>query len=129
MKHFYIKYHLSFIWTFIGWCYSILLNLLYGRKLRKVLLGLLSEASSDTYAYKLLAKEDVQSIGTFFANQPQEAYTFFNPHKFDEKSLIKKNKDSAFVMIRTYSAEKLVGKRNQICGGKNARLYWFVDSP
>jgi hypothetical protein len=70
---------------------------------------LLSEASSDTYTYKLLAKEDMQSLATFFVNQPQEAYTFFNPHKLDEKSLIKKNKDKAFVMIGAYYDGQLVG--------------------
>ena len=105
----YIKHHLSFIWTFIEWCNSILFNLLYGKKLRKVLPGLLGEASSDTYTYKLLAKEDMPSLATFFANQPQEAYTFFNPHKLDEKSLIKKNKDKAFVMIGAYNDGLLVG--------------------
>lgn len=105
----YIKHHLSFIWTFIEWCNSILFNLLYGKKLRRILPSILDQASSGDYVYKLLDKEAMSELASLFLSQPQEAYTFFNPHKLDEKSLIKRNKYKSFIMIGTYCANKLVG--------------------
>lgn len=105
----YIKHHLSFIWTLIEWCNSVLFALLYGKKLRKILPRLLEEVSSGEYYYKLLGKDDMADLAEFFAHQPAEAYTFFNPHKLDERSLVKKNKDKSFVMIGTYCDDKLVG--------------------
>ena len=105
----YIKHHMSFIWTLVEWCNSILFNLLYGRKLRKILPGLLEEVSFGDFVYKLLTMDDITFLAEFFASQPAEAYKFFNPHGLDEHSLRKRKKDKAFVMIGTFCGSKLVG--------------------
>lgn len=105
----YIKHHLNFIWIFIEWCNSLLFNILYGSKLQHVLPNLLRSSSTDKYKYKLLSSNDMFELEAFFTNQPTESYKFFNPHKFDERSLIKRNKDKSFIMIGTYCDNILVG--------------------
>ena len=40
---------------------------------------------------------DVKPLVKFFSEQPSEAYTFFKPHGFDEKSVLKVLRNKAFM--------------------------------
>lgn len=69
----------------------------------------LKQAENYTYCHRRLRRQDMLQLAEFFQRQPKSAFTFFNPHKFDEKSLIKKNHDHSFIMIGTFDGEKLIG--------------------
>ena len=69
--------------------------------------------SSVPEGYSLLKIREVptEKIVVFFAHQPKEAFRFFNPHKFDAKSIKRLQKN------RSYLAYLLIDKSNdQIAG-------------
>ena len=105
----YLKHHFTFLWSIIEWFNSIIFYLLYGRKLDKKLNVLLNDKSFKGFSFKRLKKDDMVKLESFFNNQPESAYTFFNPHKFDEKSLVEKSKDHSFIMIGLFDNNKIIG--------------------
>lgn len=101
-----LKHHFGFLWALIEKSNSLLFHILWGNKL-----------NNSSFIYKiddvefrvLNQKDDMQLLASFFARQPKSAFEFFNPHGFDEKSLIKRQKDPAFLMIGCFKNEILVG--------------------
>lgn len=104
----YIKHHLSFIWKFIEWSNSMLFFILFNKKVNQALI-ILNKNRNQPFTYRRLDNMDMKQLAEFFQRQPESAYTFFKPHKFDENSLRKKNKDHSFIMIGTFDGEKLIG--------------------
>lgn len=64
-----------------GWLFSIR----YKKQLQQID-GIIEKYQSD-YTVKLLSKEDVAGLARFFEEQPEEAFEYFRPHPFDEKTL------------------------------------------
>lgn len=104
----YIKHNLLFVWDIIEWFNSLLFYILYGKSIKRVIYNVLKE-SSDEIQFKLLGKEDMHHLAIFFEKQPESAFIFFKPHPFDLKSLLKKKKDSSFIMIGAFDKNELVG--------------------
>lgn len=104
----YLKHHLSFIWNMIEWVNSFLFGLLYGSRLKHSVVGLDKSMLPDT-SYKVLEVSDMPALADFFNEQPQDAFKFFKPHKFDLRSLQKQNREKAFLMLGWYVNEKLAG--------------------
>lgn len=102
-----LKNKVPFIWDAIEKVNEWLFLLRYGRRVRNVVVSRVPDG------YELVALKDVETaqIVEFFKRQPVEAFTFFNPHKFDFKSIrqLQKNK--------SYLAYLLMDKVNgQIAG-------------
>ena len=102
-----VKDKLPFIWDAIEKVNEWLFVLRYGKKVKSIAVTCVPEG------YELVALKDVETtqIVRFFEHQPVDAYTFFKPHGFDEKSIkrLKKNK--------SYLAYLLIDKVNgQIAG-------------
>lgn len=104
----YLKHHLSFVWAVIEWMNSFLFSALYGRRLKAGTLNL-ENSEIQGMSYKVLGSSDMQDLCVFFQRQPKEAFKFFNPHKFDLKSLQKQNKNRAFLMLGWYKQNELAG--------------------
>lgn len=102
-----VKDRLPFIWDAIEKVNERLFVLRYGKKVKNNAVTCVPEG------YELVELKDVDTtlIVKFFEHQPEEAYTFFKPHGFDEKSIKRLQKNGA------YLAYLLIDKANgQIVG-------------
>ena len=80
-------------WNAIEKVNEWLFVLRYGRRVKKVIVSSLPEG------YSLIKMRDVpnEKIVSFFEHQPEEAFQFFNPHKFDAKSIRRLQKNSSYL--------------------------------
>jgi hypothetical protein len=102
-----LKDKFPFIWDTIEKVNEWLFVLRYGKKVNNIAVTCVPEG------YELVDLKDVNStrIVKFFEHQPEEAYTFFKPHGFDEKSIKRLQKN------KSYLAYLLIDKANgQIAG-------------
>lgn len=106
LSHF-IKDRLPFIWNLIESANEKLFQLRYGSRLQNVPACL--EQYQDVYRIKEATLEDVQSMVAFFARQPEEAYTYFQPHDFDEKSIKRLVKNKAYLIFLVCNDKDIVG--------------------
>lgn len=89
---------LPFIWGAIEWLNSCLFSMRYGRKLDVVEQSVLQQYSQSSNMEIVRLKEvPTDKLVTFFAAQPEKAYTFFKPHDFDSKSLKKLQCNRSFL--------------------------------
>lgn len=105
----FIKHKFGFIWTIVEWFNSLLFGLLYSKKLSLLREQLDVVNFNAVHKVELLGKEDMQPLATFFAKQPKEYFSFFKPHKFDYKSLLRKNREKSFIMIGVKEGNTIVG--------------------
>ena len=97
----------GFLWNIIEWCNAFAFALTHGSALRKIP-GILEECSGQ-YTLRQAAPADAAPLAAFFAEQPEEAFKFFKPHAFDEKSLSKIIRNKAFLTFLVLDGEKIVG--------------------
>lgn len=97
IAHF-LRDRLPFIWDSIDILNSCLFIFRYGRKLKSV-----EETKMKQYAHTSglevvrLSEVPTEMIASFFAAQPEEAYSFFKPHSFDCKSIKKLKRNRSFL--------------------------------
>lgn len=97
IAHF-LRDKLPFIWDIIDVLNSCLFSLRYGRKLKFVEeTVLLQYAKASEVEVVRLRDVPTEKLVTFFAAQPEDAYTFFRPHSFDYKSLRKLQRNNSFL--------------------------------
>lgn len=102
-----LKDKLPYIWDAIEKVNEWLFVFRYGKKVKSIVVNCVPEG------YELVALKDVETtqIVKFFEHQPVDAYTFFKPHGFDEKSIKRLQKN------KSYLAYLLIDKVNgQIAG-------------
>ena len=102
-----VKDRLPFIWDGIEKVNEWLFVLRYGKKVKSIAVTCVPEG------YELVELKDIDTtlIVKFFEHQPEEAYNFFKPHGFDEKSI------KRLQMNKSYLAYLLIDKANgQIAG-------------
>ena len=105
----FIKHKCGFIWTIVEWFNSLLFGILYSKKL-SLLQGQLDVVNRNSaYKVELLGKEDMQPLAAFFTKQPEEYFGFFKPHKFDHRSLLRKNREKSFIMIGVRDGNSIIG--------------------
>ena len=97
----------GFLWNIIEWCNAFVFALTHRAALKRIP-GILEECSGQ-YTLRLAAPADAAPLATFFAEQPEEAFKFFKPHAFDEKSLSKIIRNKAFLTFLVFDGEKIVG--------------------
>ena len=102
-----IRDRLGWLWYLIELTNSWLFSMRYGRKLRSFAFSRIPEG------YDLVPIREVatQKMVAFFSHQPEEAFTYFRPHKFDARSIKRLQRNKAFL------AYVLIDKTNdQIAG-------------
>ncbi len=97
----------GFLWNIIEWCNAFVFALTHGSALRKIP-GILEECSGQ-FTLRVAAPADAAPLAAFFAEQPEEAFKFFKPHAFDEKTLSKNIRNKAFLTFLVLDGEKIVG--------------------
>lgn len=97
----------GFLWNIIEWCNALVFALTHRAALKKIP-GILEECSGQ-FTLRVAAPADAAPLAAFFAEQPEEAFKFFKPHAFDEKTLLKIIKNKAFLAFLVLDGEKIVG--------------------
>lgn len=94
-----------FVWGIVEWGNSVLFQLLYGRKESRI--------HDILQRYPGFAEVDgvyVPELACFFNTQPEDAFRFFKPHDFDEKTLRVLQRRKSFLMFCVRDSEsRIVG--------------------
>lgn len=106
LAHF-IKERFGFIWYMVEWGNATAFSLMKGNVMKKIPLVL--KKCSDKYEIRVADVADVDGLVKFFANQPEEAFTFFKPHEFDVKAVKKVVKNKAFMTFVVKEQDEIVG--------------------
>ena len=88
-----IRDKFSWLWDIIEYLNSFLFNIRYGKKPENIDFKNIPEGYEVTPINAIETKRMVE----FFARQPEDAFKFFHPHGFDEKSIKKLQKNKAFL--------------------------------
>ena len=102
-----IKEKFSFIWSLLEWGNAISFAFIYRKRL-KFIPDVLKDCSTPFFIREA-TKNDVDAMAEFFKEQPQDAYTFFSPHGFDLKSLLKVVKNRSFLTFLVLDGSQIVG--------------------
>lgn len=83
----------SWLWIIIEWMNGVVFSLRFGKRLKRFTFTAVPNG------YDIVPIKDVptEKLVTFFKNQPEEAFTYFRPHRFDEKSIKRLQKNKAFL--------------------------------
>ena len=104
-----IRDKFSWLWDIIEYLNSFLFYMRYGKKLENIDFKNIPEGYEVTPINAIETKRMVE----FFACQPEDAFKFFHPHGFDEKSIKKLQKNKAF--LGYVLLDKLNNKRAGYC--------------
>ena len=102
-----IKERCEFLWDAIEWGNALAFSVMYRKGLKRIP-EILEKYSTD-YTLRLATKDDIPDMVKFFAEQPENAFKFFKPHGFDEKSLKKIVCNKSFITFLVLSGETIVG--------------------
>lgn len=97
----------GFLWNIIEWINALFFALTHRAALKKIP-EILRECSG-AFTLRLAEPADAAPLATFFAEQPEEAFKFFKPHEFDEKTLSKIIRNKAFLTFLVLDGQKIVG--------------------
>lgn len=88
-----LRDRLSWLWNCIEWANGIVFSIRYGKRLKKI------SFTSIPTGYDLVSIHNLatEKLVAFFAHQPENAFTYFHPHGFDEKSIKRLQKNKAFL--------------------------------
>jgi len=104
----YIRYKMPFIWNFIELANALSFKLLFGRKLSAIS-KTLSKFNKESIIYSLADIDDVESLAELFQRQPEDAFKYFKPHKFDKGTIRKLINNPAFIIILAKNNSTVVG--------------------
>lgn len=106
LAHF-IKEKFRFLWDTLEWCNATLFALTHGKQISK--LDDVLRLVSTEYIFRTARVSDVGRLVEFYSEQPSESFKFFNPYKFDEKSIGKIIKNKSFISFVVFKDDILVG--------------------
>lgn len=97
----------SWAWNIVEWVNALLFSWRYGKRLKGFAFMKVPEGY-DILPIREIAPND---LVTFFQRQPEEAFTYFRPHGFDEKSIRRLQKNKAFLgyILLNKVDEKIAG--------------------
>lgn len=123
-----LRDNFGFLWNIIEWGNAFVFALTHKKALQKIP-GILQECSGQ-FTLRMAAPADADPLAAFFAGQPEEAFKFFKPHAFDEKTLSKIIKNKAFLTFLVLDGEKIVGYFFLRCfvNGKSFKGYMVASA-
>ena len=118
----------GFLWNIIECCSAFVFSLTHKCALQKIP-AILNECSR-LFTLRMATSADAAPLAKFFSEQPEDAFKFFKPHAFDEKTLSKIIRNKAFLMFLVLDGEKIVGYFFLRCfvNGKCFKGYIVDDS-
>ena len=88
-----LRDRMGWLWNVIEWLNSMLFYWRYGKRLKGFAFGMIPQG------YNIVEMREVptEKMVAFFDRQSEEAFTFFHPHGFDEKSIKRLQGNRAFL--------------------------------
>lgn len=86
----------GWLWNIIDTVNSLLFSMKYGKRLNNINIKC-NKMLPEEYELVLLRDVPINEMVSFFEHQPEEAYTYFHPHKFDAKSIKSLQGNKAFL--------------------------------
>lgn len=101
---------MPWLWDFVDAINSFLFSLRYGRKLKIIETNVVRKYDQEM-GYKIcrMREVDASRLADFFARQPEEAFTYFKPHKFDTKSIRRLQGNKSFLAYLVMDEGKIAG--------------------
>lgn len=103
----YILAKMPWLWNIVEWGNAEAFSVMYKKEL-ETLPGVV-EKYNEKFCVSLVTENDVKELAHFFSVQPVEAFQFFKPHDFDEKTLSKLTKRKSFLMFIVKEGDSIVG--------------------
>lgn len=97
----------GFIWNMVEWLNSLVFAMMHKKQLANV--PEILQGFSDNFTLRPANAADAKPLAKFFEEQPEDAFKFFKPHAFDEKTLLKIIKNKSFLAFLVLDGEKIVG--------------------
>lgn len=97
----------SWAWNLIEWVNALLFSWRYGGRLKDFAFTAVPEG----YEAIPLRTISTEKLVVFFGRQPKEAFTYFRPHGFDERSIQRLQRNKAFLgyVLRDKGNGKIAG--------------------
>ena len=121
---------MPWLWDLIGYINSFLFVLRYGRYDQQIDEILKKYSACNLVKglplrFEVMGKDNVKALARMFSEQPQEAFDFFRPHGFDEKTLMRLAADRSFLAFVVLADKEVVGYffQRSFFWGKSFRGY------
>ena len=88
-----LRNKLSWLWNIIEWINGVIFYLRYEKKLKYFSVT----SVPDGYEIVPIKSISTSDLVAFFVHQPEEAFKYFHPHEFDEKSIRRLQNNKAFL--------------------------------
>ena len=100
----------GWLWNIIDTVNSLLFSMKYGKRLNNINIKC-NKMLPEEYELVLLRDVPINEMVSFFEHQPEEAYTYFRPHKFDAKSIkfLQGNKAFLAYVLRDKTNGRIAG--------------------
>lgn len=93
-----LRDRMPWLWDLVNSLNALLFQLRYGRRLRSVEANVCgARQMAGGYVVVPIRDMETERLARFFARQPEEAFRFFKPHRFDTKAIRKLQKNKAFL--------------------------------
>lgn len=109
-----LRDQMPWIWNLIGHINSFLFALKYS-KYKKGIDEVLKKYSTGNVVkglslrFEAMNEKNINALTKMFSEQPKEAFEYFRPHKFDQKTLEHLAADKSFLAFVVMAGEKAVG--------------------
>lgn len=103
-----IRQKIPFVWNFIEYLNEFLFWIRYKNAFKSIATCPCPEINGISYRL-LLDTAEINVLKSFFDSQPEDAFKYFHPHDFDEKSLNKLLKSHSFIILGAFEDDRLVG--------------------
>lgn len=103
-----IKDKFGFLWDIVEWGNAAIFGVIHKKEL-KAIPDILKDCSNESFTVRMTKPGDAIPLVQFFKEQPEDAFKFFKPHGFDEKSVLKVLKNKAFMTFVILENDKIVG--------------------
>ena len=105
----FIKHNLGFIWIIIERVNDLLFYLLYHKRLDKVAREVFKEIQHHSVVFRRISIAESASLYELIRNQPASDLTYFKPHSFEFKSIVRQTRKPSFLMMGAFINDSLVG--------------------
>ena len=102
-----LQHHLPFIWELVEALNTLLFSIRYRNKLTSI--NSVLAGYQEQFEIKQATKNDIDGIVLFFAEQPKDAFKYFNPHPFDAKTISRLIKNKAYLFFIVLEEKQIVG--------------------
>ena len=105
----FIIHNLGFIWIIIERVNDLLFYLLYHKRLDRVSREVFKEIQHHSVIFRRISIAESASLYELIRNQPASDLTYFKPHSFELKSIVRQTRKPSFLMMGAFINDSLIG--------------------